>query len=272
MIFFTLDREDRFNFSLSKLNKGNNLFDLGKISAVYWCVSLTGVTRLPLKCWMTDQTLSEPQCSLPSHKLRQKAVQSSTSSPLSSLTLITSICKENSACPSSQSVCPSLSSHQRGPLSSRLRFTQVTIRQELPETTWHFTVASRYFVPPAHTLLLNLCLHTRSASGKKGLTHLTFLKKHTPVPGRHALTGCSVRSLSGAWWFSVHVYDDGGFDACLIKGCTNWFLVKTYNPVAYYIYINTGFGINFYMTAILNPVGLRASSIGFVTKIVIFYI
>lgn len=83
--------------------------------------------------------------------------------------------------------CPSHSGRKRSARLSALRSgssfqesergKKVKVSQERTETAWQSTVASRYFVPPANTLLLNLCLHTRRASGKG--SHPPYILKET---------------------------------------------------------------------------------------------
>lgn len=140
--------------------------------------------RLKLVRWR------ETGCCLPPRRQQQAAAAAARrpstggSSPLSS-----SICREESSGDRpprpAQSVPVQPSQSQSVPVSAEpLRCFALT--PEPRETTWHFTAASGYFVPFAHTLLLNLCLHTRRASGKRGSPTLHSLKDTHTVPSHTA--------------------------------------------------------------------------------------
>lgn len=83
---------------------------------------------------------------------------------------------------------------------------KLKVSQGRTQTTWHSSVASRYFVPPANTLLLNLCLHTRRASGKG--SHPPCILKETRSPDRCALMCCAARELK--WCVDFHSQQRGG--------------------------------------------------------------
>lgn len=148
---------------------------------------------------VTGSSLWSARSSLPSHKQRGEAVRSSTNSLLSSLTLTNSkwlqsverqlvIARPLAACPQplhfkslrEKEVCSALSSPRCAPAPVywiRNETKSAKKKKKVSETAWHFTVASRYFVAPANTLLLNLCLHTRRASGKGA--HPPYILKET---------------------------------------------------------------------------------------------
>lgn len=97
-------------------------------------------------------------------------------------------CRETTLIARSLPFCPSLSTPvtqgERDLLSSP-RCAPALVYRHRNETSqprtagddMRLTVASRYFVPPANTLLLNLRLHTRRASGKGA--HPPYILKET---------------------------------------------------------------------------------------------
>lgn len=132
------------------------------------------------------------------------------------------LCGDSRDCPLPSSVRPGPCSRSGtpevrcapAPLHTRRKRGKVS--QEAPRTTWHFTAASRYFVPPANTLLLNLCLHTRRASGKGAHPPYILKETHARAVTRWQAARCKgMQSSSDARRISVSVRDDGGVqDRC----------------------------------------------------------
>lgn len=55
------------------------------------------------------------------------------------------------------------------------------------------------FCSPCKHVAAKFMFAYQACVSKKGLTHLTFLKKHTPGPGRYARTGSSVQKCEFKW-------------------------------------------------------------------------
>lgn len=181
------------------------------------------------------------RCSLPSQKLREESLQSPARRAVSSLRPTNSmwfqtVVERQLGLPALYlSVCPSRSSHsgrKRSALLSALR-SELQKEKSLKKKNLKKKKKKRKgksqpraagddmtLVPPASTLLLNLCLHTRRASGKRGSPTLTFLKKHTPGSLK-ALMDCTVqrraelRRQSDAWRLCGWAYDNALIDSSI---------------------------------------------------------